>query len=280
MLPVSIAPLLGLTASLAWGASDFCGGLSAKRSSVWWVVLGSQAVGIVFLTLLALLFREALPAGPVLLLGALAGLLGEFGLIMLYQGLAIGRMGVVAPLSAVFSAILPALFGMFQEGLPSGLQLGGIGLALPAIWLVSASGHSGRAKANELFLGLGAGLAFGVYFILIGQVSSHAVFWPLASARLASLIFLSVVVWFIKPVPLPTLKELPLIAATGVLDSSGNLFFALATRYGRLDLASVLASLYPAATVMLAYWLLHERLAGLQWLGVALALLAIVFISI
>jgi drug/metabolite transporter (DMT)-like permease len=189
-------------------------------------------------------------------------------------------MGVVAPLSAVLSALLPAGVGMLTEGLPVPLQVAGIGLALPAVWLVFSGGEHGRAKTNELLLGLGAGLSFGVYFILIAQVSSRSVFWPLVAARLVSLIVMLVLVLFMKPTPKPTLRSLPLISAAGLLDSSGNVFFALATRAGRLDIAAVLASLYPAATVLLATWLLHERLGRSQWLGVTLALAAIVLLSI
>ncbi len=276
---LTFAPIFGLIAALTWGASDFAGGLSAKRTSVWWVVLLSQVFGILLLTLLAVIFDEELPDTPDLLLGALAGAIGEFGLIMLYQGLASGRMGVVAPLSAVLSALIPVGVGMLNEGLPVPLQLAGIGLAIPAIWLVSAGGEHGRARVNELLLGLGSGVAFGFYFFLIDQFSARSVFWPLVTARMASLVILLILVLILKPTPRPILNRIPLIAAAGLLDSTGNLFFALATRLGRLDVSAVLASLYPAGTVLLAYLMLKERLARTQWLGVILAMLAIVLIS-
>jgi drug/metabolite transporter (DMT)-like permease len=280
MLPIPLATILGLAAALAWGASDFSGGLSAKRTSVWWVVLISQVVGFVFLASLAFAFNEPFPRKSDLQLGVLAGIVGEFGLILLYKGLAVGRMGVVAPLSAVLSALLPAGVAILAEGMPVPLQIAGIGLALPAVWFISSGGEHGRANTTELFLGLGAGLSFGAYFILIARMSSEVVFWPLAAARLASLIVMLAIAYFLKPSPRPTLRSLPLISVAGLLDSSGNLFFALATRAGRLDVAAVLASLYPATTVLLAAILLHERLARAQWLGVSLAFAAILLLSI
>lgn len=279
MNPLVLAPLLGILAALAWGGSDFSGGLSAKRSSVWWVVACSQAVGAVLLAALGLIFGESWPGSRVLLIGALSGIVGEIGLLLLYQGLAVGRMGVVAPLSAVLSALVPAGFGFFLEGLPKPLQLAGIGLAVPAVWLVSAGSQHGRAQKSELLLGLGAGVAFGGFFILIDQVSNQAVFWPLFVARLASISLLGLILLLLRPTPRPSWRSLPLIATVGVLDSSGNLFFALATRIGRLDLAAVLSSLYPAVTILLAYLLLRERLARAQWIGVSLAMVVVVLIS-
>lgn len=274
-----ISPILGLSAAIVWGAADFSGGLSARRVNVWWVVLISQAFGIALLAGLALAFGEALPPAKLLLFGALAGLVGEFGLLLLYQGLAIGRMGVVAPLSAVLSALLPAGLSMFTEGFPAASQLGGIILAIPAIWLVSSGSEHGRAKLNELLMGIASGLAFGLFFILIDQMSSQAIFWPLAAARFASLCFLILLTMFLRPSPFPTWASIPLIALAGLFDSTGNLFFAFATQVGRLDVAAVLGSLYPAVTILLAYIFLHERLARPQWVGVALAMGAIVLIS-
>jgi drug/metabolite transporter (DMT)-like permease len=279
MLPISLAPLFGLLAATTWGASDFAGGLSAKRTSVWLVVLYSQVFGLAFLAGLALVWGESGLAPADILQAALAGAIGEFGLILLYQGLAVGRMGVVAPLSAVLSALLPVGVGILTEGLPAPLQIAGIGLAIPAVWMVSAGGEHGEAKVNELLYGLASGVAFGFYFIMIDRLSSRAVFWPLATARLTSLIILIILAFILKPAPRPTLPRFPLIAAAGVLDSLGNLFFAMSTRAGRLDIAAVLASLYPAGTVLLAYVLLKERLNRSQWFGVALAMTAIVLIS-
>lgn len=159
----SFNSLGGLWAALAWGASDYSGGMAARRTHVLWVVLISQVVGIFLLGILAFFFRENIPLPRILLLGAGAGLIGEFGLLSLYQGLARGRMGIVAPLSAVISALLPAFFGILNEGLPTTIQLGGILVAFPAIWLISASAKTGRVNKLEISLPLLAGICFGFF---------------------------------------------------------------------------------------------------------------------
>ena len=280
MQPFLFAPLMGMAAAVVWGASDFSGGLAAKRASVWWVVFFSQFVGAIYLFIMAASFGESLPSWSILLSGALAGVIGEFGLILLYQGLASGRMSIVAPLSALISALQPAVFGWFTQGVPLPVQAAGIVLALPAVWLVSSAEPSNKARRAELILGLAAGLAFGIYFILIGHASSQSVFWTLAAGRLASLSMLIVLVVLLRPVPRPVGKVFIPIFTAGLLDSTGNLFYALATRYGRLDIAAVLSSLYPAVTILLAFLVLHEGMTRSQWAGVILALVAIMLISL
>ena len=272
--------ILGLAAASAWGASDFSGGMASKRHNAFIVVMLSQVVGLLLLILLALSFKEPLSNLKYLALGAVAGLIGEAGLLALYRGLAIGRMGVVAPLSAVTSAVVPVLFSILIEGFPAPIQIIGILMGLISVWLVSRPQGSTGFQAAELGLGLIAGLAFGGYFILIDQFSSAAIFWPLISGRITSILAIVIFLAISRRWEAPQLRHLPLIALAGALDATGNLFFALATRTGRLDIAAVLASLYPAGTVLLASLILKERMFRLQWAGVALALTAIVLISL
>ncbi|HUM71717.1 MAG TPA: EamA family transporter [Chloroflexota bacterium] len=270
----------GLASAVTWGAGDFSGGVAAKRTAVTSVVIVSQLVGGLFLVLLALLVREALPAPVSLLLGVLAGLAGVVGLLALYSGLANGRMGVVAPLAAVISAALPVLVSLFFEGLPQMSQLAGFGLALVAVWLLSGMGWQTAVPRQELAYAAVAGTGFALFFIFIDRVEPGSLFWPLAAARTVSV--MSLCVWvlsrgeWVRPLP----NQLPIIALAGVLDALGNAFFALAARLGRLDIAAVLASLYPGSTVLLARLVLQERLTRLQWLGVLLALAALVLITI
>lgn len=277
---VALPILLGLAAASAWGGSDFSGGLAAKRQNVFIVVAVSQSVGLLLLILLALMFNEPLPDIHYLALGAAAGLVGEAGLLALYRGLAIGRMGVVAPLSAVISAIIPVVFSCIVEGLPAPLQMAGILLGLASVWLVSRPPGSLGFQAAEVGLAFLAGLAFGGFFILIDLFSSEAVFWPLASGRIASVLAIIIFLTISRRWEAVQVRQIPLMVLVGILDTLGNLFFAIATRTGRLDLTSVLGSLYPAGTVLLARVILKERMARLQWAGVALALSAIVLISL
>jgi drug/metabolite transporter (DMT)-like permease len=271
--------LLGLASAVSWGAGDFSGGLASRRGDVYGVVLVSQAVGLGLLAGLALLLAEPLPPTADLLWAAGAGLAGGLGLLALYRGLALGRMGVVAPVGAVVSAALPALFGLWIEGLPPALRLAGFGLALVAVWLVSRPGDGGPVRRRELALPLLAGLGFGLFLIVVDRLSETAVLWPLAAARLASIAMLAATVLARRRRALPAAGALPLILLVGLFDTGGNAFYALAARAGRLDVAAVLSSLYPAITVLLARSILKEQVAARQWLGVAAALVAVVLIA-
>ncbi|MCL7451949.1 MAG: DMT family transporter [Anaerolineae bacterium] len=271
--------IFGLASAASWGAGDFSGGLASRRTNVYSVVMLSQSAGLVLLAGLALLLSEPVPSLADMLWAAGAGLAGGLALAALYRGLAIGRMGVVAPMSAVVSAAVPVLFGLFFEGLPGASQILGFGLALGAVWFVSRPDGTAAAGTPELALALLAGLGFGLFLIVIDRLSSTAVLWPLVTARAASITLIALTVLFLRQPALPAWRQLPLIVVVGIFDAGGNAFYALAARAGRLDAAAVLSSLYPAATVLLARFILDERLAPRQWAGIAAALLAVVLIA-
>lgn len=271
--------LFGLAASLFWGSGDFSGGLASRRANASSVVTTAYAIGFVLLVGLALLWRESFPAPIDMFWGGLAGLAGAIGLIAFYSALSIGRMGIAAPVSAILTAALPVLFSVFTEGLPGSLQLVGFVLALLAIGLISRPERT-KGRPEGLGLALLAGCGFGCFFILISRVSHGSTFWPLAMARLTSVVFLVIVVLLIRRQGvLPKRTVAPLVILAGVLDALGNAFFVLATHAGRLDIAAVLSSLYPAATVLLAAIVLRERVNRIQALGILFALVAIPLIS-
>lgn len=276
----SLAVLYGLASAASWGAGDFSGGFAAKRSNVYSVVIISQLVGAICLGGLALLFSE--PFSPLndLLYGSGAGIAGVIGLVALYRGLAGGHMGVVAPVAAVITAIVPVVVGVFIDGLPGLQQMVGFGLALAAIWLLSRGNSEAHIRLQDLGLPIVAGLGFGMFLILIDRVGEGAVFWPLVAARIASITLLFIFVLLTQQAEIPHVRQLPIIAVAGLFDSGGNAFFALATQLDRLDISSVLASLYPASTVILAWFILNERLMRWQWVGVAAALIAVVLIAL
>ena len=271
--------LFGLAASLSWGSGDFNGGLASRRANASSVVIAAYMAGFVLLVLLALLWREPLPSSIDMFWGGLAGMVGAIGLIAFYSALAVGRMGIAAPISAILTAALPVIFSAFVQGLPSIFQLLGFALALLAIGLIS---RPERAKGRPAGIGLAllAGFGFGCFFILISRVSHASTFWPLAMARLTSVLFLLIVVRMRRQPMLPGIEVLPLVLLAGTLDAIGNAFFVLAAHTGRLDVASVLSSLYPAATVILAALVLHERVTRIQAVGILIALVAIPLISI
>ena len=239
--------------------------------------------------LLALATFEPWAAPVDMLYGAGAGLFGMVGLLALYKGLASGRMSVFAPLAAIVSLAPPAGVALVMDGVPPLTTSIGFLLAVPAVWLLSSTGSKVERLARaELLLALVAGLGFGFFFILIDRVSTGAVFWPLVCARIAAILALSTVLLVgrkrsTEPAPdrAPTPRAVWLaIALSGAFDAGGNAFFTLAAQEGRLDVAAVLSSLYPAMTALLAWGLLKERLAKPQWVGMGAALVALVLIAL
>lgn len=280
MFPAELLALAyGLASALSWGTGDFSGGLASKSRSVFTVLLYSQMISGAMLVLAAIVMAEQTPSVFQLFMGGLAGICGTAGLAALYMGLATGRMGIVAPVSAVVSAILPIAVSAFTEGLPDTAKVIGFVAALAAVCFLSYQKDQGRFDLKSLTLPVVAGLCFGLFFVIIGRLSSHAVLWPLASARITSVLLL--IVFLSSRGRLEPLggSGLGLILLTGLFETGGNVFYALASSLGRLDISAVLASLYPAATVLLAGIVLKEKLSGRHWAGVASALAALVLIA-
>jgi len=274
-----LSVLFGLASAASWGAGDFCGGLASKRAGIYQVVIVSQFIGAVLLLILAFVFKEPIPALSVLIISAIAGLLGAAGLLALYRSLAQGRMGLAAPVSGVLSAAVPVIAAAFLDKLPDWLKVVGFILALIAVWLISRS-EGVAFQLNDIGLPLFAGLCFGAFIAIVGRTAQGAVFWPLVAARAASLIGLTLFALFTRQPIIPARQDLPLIIGSGILDAGGNAFLILASQAGRKDVAAVLSALYPASTVLLAWAILKEKLTRWQSIGVIAALAAIVLISI
>lgn len=280
--------LLGLAAAVAWGTADFAGGLASRGVSAVRVVLASQFLGTLALLALNLALRQAIPAPHDLLLGMIAGLAGGTGLVLLYLSLARDRMGVAAPLTAVASGGIPLTVGLVTEGLPGGAQLAGFALALAAIWIISRPDDDSPIRPGNIVLPLLAGIGFGVFLTIIGRVGPDAGFvWPVVAARLASMSLMAalVVAGLLRsrgksPGEGRTSFPWSLAALAALGDTSGNAFFILSSELGRLDVASVLGALYPAATVLLARLVLGERLTSRQSAGVGVALAAVMLIAV
>lgn len=275
-----LSVLFGLLSALSWGTGDFSGGLATRRANVYTVVIVSQMVGAALLLLWALATAASWPPPSDLLWSGAAGLAGAVGLLALYQGLARGQMGVVAPVTAVIAAILPVIYGLFTLGLPGVPQQIGFLLALVVVWLISREQTAVPFATADLRLAAVAGMGFGLFFIIMERGSATAVLWPLVVARLTSISTLFGAALLLRQGQRPTCTQLPLIAFAGIFDSSGNAFFALAARAGRVDVAAVLASLYPAATILLARLVLQEQMRRRQWVGVVLALTAVALIAL
>lgn len=274
-----LAAIFALAAAVAWGSGDFTSGTVTRRIGPFHTVLISYTIGMLALVIVALARQEQLPPAADLVWGALAGISGMVGLGFLLRGFATGRMGIVAPVSAVLATAIPVVFASVTAGLPPKLQLLGFGLALISIWLLSRPEKFGGRPAG-LGMAMLAGLGFGGFFILLAQVSENAVFWPLVAGRLAACVLLVVFAIATRQPIIPSLFPLGQLSLAGILDVAGNLFFLLAIQNGRVDVTAVLGSLYPAVTAILARLITKEHMARLQGIGLAVAILAIILITV
>ncbi|GAB4549924.1 MAG: DMT family transporter [Anaerolineae bacterium] len=273
------AVLFGLLSAAFWGAGDFVGGMASKRLRAFQVVLTSQIFGMLLLILAAIGFQQPIPPIEDWLLGMFSGLIGGLAILTLYASLASGQMGVAAPLSGVVAAAIPVVVGALLQGLPKSNQIIGFGVGLVAVWLVSRP-ETGNLQWRDILLPLLAGLGFGAFLVLINRATTVSTIYPLVGARIGSIAMLTIIALLSRQPPIVPLHSWRIVALAGILDSGGNAFFTLAASIGRLDVAGVLSSLYPASTVFLAWLILRENLNRGQLIGVGLTLLAIVLISI
>jgi len=273
---MNIGIVLAVASALAYGASDFIGGVGSRAHSVWQVVVVGQGAGAVAM-LAAGLALPGDPAATDFAWALLAGAGSATGSIFLYRGLARGRMGLVAPISAVGAAVLPLLAGVLFGERPGPLVWVGMLAALPGIWLVSRGPASSRSAGSRAALadGVLAGAGFGVLFIALAQISAGAGLLPLAANQLVGAALAVAVAAGLRQVWRPSRGVLGWGSAAGVLGALGTLFFLLATGATTLGIAGVLASLYPAVTVLLAAGLLGERVAIPQRAGIGLCTLAV-----
>lgn len=280
LLPVNFLGIfLALTSAFVWGSGDFSGGLATRRSHQFHVLALSTLSGIVVLLVFAGLWREALPSPRSDIYAMLAGVSGALGIAALYRALSLGNTAIVAPTAAVIGAALPVGFGILTAGMPSAPRLVGFVLAFLGIWLVSQSSTPSKVMLQRDFaLACMAGVSFGGFFILIAQVEAGKVFMPLVVSRCMEFATALILLRLYR-MPMPALNSNPTALLAGVLDVGGNIFYLLAKQYTRLEVAAVLASLYPVITVLLANLVLKEKVSLSQWLGVGVCLAAIALIT-
>ena len=284
--------LIALSAAALWGGGDFSGGMGVKaaggslRASLR-VVLLSHAASFLVLLAIAHLRGDPFPRNPYLAWGVAAGVFGGLSLTAFYVALSRGAMGASAAVSGLLAAAIPAAVAMVQQGFPGVRPLIGFLVAGLAIWLI-AVGDAAHEETSTILLAVGAGTGFGVYFVALKMAGPAGVVWPMATARMGSLTTCSLLaaavgLWGPK-VPVGTArltrKAVLWALSTALLDTSGNLAFVESTRTGRLDVAAVLASLYPASTILLAALTLGEWPTRRQAIGMATAVLAVVLIAV
>jgi drug/metabolite transporter (DMT)-like permease len=278
-----ISVSLALAASIAWGISDFLGGLNSRRLAVGVVLLVTQTVGALLLLPLAAL--HAPPPADLSRIGfaaagSVAGLIGVAGL---YRGMAVGTISIVAPISAT-GAVIPVVFGVLRGERPTLLQMIGVVCALVGVVLASRAADDPSASVQpRLARGVGfavlAALGFGGFFVLLHEASAADVLWAGAIQRTTGVaVTLSVVLVRRTSLRISRVR-LPSLVVVGVLDTSANVLYAFASVAGLASLAAMLASLFPVVTVLLARFVLRERLSPMQGAGVVLALIGVACIA-
>jgi drug/metabolite transporter (DMT)-like permease len=279
-----VTVLFALTGALFYGLSDFVGGVASRRTSAWSVAL-LASVGGGLLILGCSLFVDGDPETSDLLWGVLAGLGNGLGTAFLYRGLAGGRMGVVAPISAVGAAVVPVAVALATGERPGLWVWAGILAALPGVWMVASEpaddpeGAAGATAGAGVVDGVLAGLGFGVLFAALGQVPASAGLLPLAVNQLASAVVIVTAAVLVRAAWLPRERPALLGLGCGVLGACAVLAFLAATHRGSLTVSAVLASLYPAFTILLAATVLKEHVHRTQALGLALCGVAVALIA-
>ena len=292
-----MAVVLGLLVALFYGSGDFFGGLAAKQSRASAVVIGSFTVSAACLTVITVVWAVVgglpSPGSEDLLIGVSTGLIGPVSLGLLYRGLAMGRMSVMAPVTAVVAAIVPFTWGLLHGERPPTVAIMGVVVALVAVGLIAgAPAHEDdtapvpdpttHAAAGVIPTAIASGFGFGMIFVLLAQASDHAGLWPLLVARIVAVTIAvtALVAWsrYRKVDYRPAISPVSwrMVAISGVLDITANGIYLAAAQRGLLSIVAVLSSLYPASTVVLARVVLGERLHRAQLAGLALATAGVV----
>lgn len=282
--------MLGLLVSMTFASADFFGGVASRRTDPWLVVLGNQVVGLVPLTVYLVALTDHAPTAHDALLSIAAGLAAVCGLGLLFGGFAIGRMAVVAPVSAGTGGVVPILWGLLQGERPGALALlGGVVTITAAVVLARSEGPAldedavdpprpaGEGQATAM--AVGAGLSFGVILICFSETSHDAGMWPPMIAHLVAIPVLTVGLAIVRRLRLPDRPARRPILGSGLLDATATALLVVALRQDLVTLVAPAANLYPAGTAVLAALLLGERLHRTQVLalvaaGLGLAMLA------
>jgi drug/metabolite transporter (DMT)-like permease len=272
-----IALVLGLAASLCWGFADFLGGLKAKHIPALVVVFFGQLGSLAVLAAVLAISGRGVP-GDVLLPAALAGLTAAIGLAAFYRALAVGTMGVVAPVVAT-SAVIPVVAGIVSGERLGVVQAAGLALAVAGVTLSVRSRPDDAPRSAGIGIAALAAVALGASIVFIERAAEHDVAATLLVARCAGLATLAVALAATSTALRAPREQLPALFGIGLLDMAATGLFALATTHGLLSVAAVAASLYPAVTVVLARVALRERLSRVQVLGIAAVLVGVCLLA-
>ena len=271
---------LALASSLAWGVTDFLGGLQSRRMSALAVLLVTQPLGLLLALLTALTLGGGLPERSDMLVGVLAGVILVTALAAFYRGMAIGPVGIVAVLASL-GAVVSLVGGLVQGDDPAALQLVGATVAIAGVVLVSRKPRASGERISSAALGLGllAAAGIGTAFLLIDTAAADEPTWAIVALRVGGISTLLAAAAAVRPSISVDRESAPPLIAIAVLEITANMLFAVATNHGLISLISIAGSLYSAVTVLLAWLILHEHLGRSQRVGVVLALAGVATIA-
>lgn len=271
--------ILALLSSLVWGLSDFLGGTLSKKRKAVAVIGGSQSFGLLFVSLLAIGLQAWTWNQSVWMNGAIAGAMGLLGLVCFYTALATGQMGIVAPISSL-SAVVPVTIGLVQGERPSAMQLAGIVVALLGVILASGPELNGKVDPRPVFLAFFAAVTFGfcVYFMAKGARINPTM--TVVAMRAVQVALVLVLFLAIRNLGGLVKRDIPMLATIGASDAGANVLYTFAASLGLLSVVSVLGSLYPIVTVLLAWWIHKERLMRVQYIGIAITFSGVALLAL
>jgi drug/metabolite transporter (DMT)-like permease len=277
-----VTVVLGLLAAACYGVADFAGGFASRRFNSVTILLYSYPVGAVLMAVMLPFFAGSASA-RVVVFGVLGGAAGLLGVTVMYQLMVTAPMNVISPVTAVLAAIVPIIVGVAIGERPALAAWVGIALGLIAVVLVSRTRPDhphGVIALRVLVLAALAGLGFGLYFVFLARAGQDSGLWPLLISRVSSALLILPIAAARRAFARVTGTTLVIALVAGACDALANMFFLLASRHGLLSLASVLTSLYPAVTVLLAIVLLREHVSRIQLGGLILAGASVVLITI
>jgi uncharacterized membrane protein len=273
---------LALMAAGVYGVADYCGGRASRSVSPMTVTFVGQSAGLVVLLALVLISGVPVPPTSDFIWGGIAGIAGSTGLLAFYKAMGSGFMTVVAPVSAVTATAVPVVIGLMTGERPGLLALCGIPVALIAIALVSdvLGPNHRRAPRSIVVMAFVSGATFGSLFVILGHTNDAGGLWPVVAMRFTSVPYMALVMFFMKRKPSEAKANLPVVVASGILDSIANGLYLLAVRHGLMSIVATINSFYPASTLLLATRVDKEKIHRSQGVGLALAVVALLFISL
>ncbi len=273
-----MAAILALLSSFAWGTADFLGGILSKKRNAIAVIGGSQPFGLIAISIVALLSGQFWFSREVVTYGVIAGLIGMVALMAYYQALATGQMGIVAPIGSL-GVLVPLTYGYLNGEEPTVIQNVGIAIAIIGVVLASGPEFRGDAAIKPVVLAFISAAMFGFTVLFMARGGELNPAGTVVMMRVAQVSVMVSIALLLRTFGGLEKQDVPILALTGSLDALANVLFTTAAGLGLIAIVSVLGSLFPVATALLAWWFLKERLLPIQYVGIFVTMAGVAAIT-